>query len=185
MATMLPIVSVVLGLLSVVSVRPRNLLRLRGGAVDESGSQQEQPYDYIIVGGGAAGSVLAERLSVDGETRVLVLEAGSDGRKDMRIRIPAGLVKVFKSERDWNFETEPVTGTSRGVYLCRGKVLGGSSSTNVMLYHRGTPADYDSWAAAGAVGWGPSEVLDYFRKYALSQPSDTRPRPRSSPPAPT
>ena len=82
----------------------------------------------------------------------------------MRIRVPAGLVKVFKSDRDWDFETEPVQGTNRGVYLCRGKVLGGSSCTNVMLYHRGTPADYDSWVQNGAVGWGPSEVLDYYRR---------------------
>ena len=141
------------------SAAPREnvLRRLRGG-------QSEETWDYVIVGGGAAGCVLAERLSADPECRVLVLEAGTDGSRDMRIRIPAGLVKVFKSERDWDFETEPVRGTNRGVYLCRGKVLGGSSSTNVMLYHRGSPADYDSWVQQGAVGWGPSEVLDYYRR---------------------
>ena len=141
------------------SAAPREapLWRLRGGAADDT-------WDYIIVGGGAAGCVLAERLSADPENRVLMLEAGTDGSRDLRIRIPAGLVKVFKSERDWDFETEPVKGTNRGVYLCRGKVLGGSSCTNVMLYHRGTPADYDSWVQQGAVGWGPSEVLDYYRR---------------------
>jgi len=127
-------------------------------------AEETAAWDYIIIGGGAAGCVLAERLSADPDTRVLVLEAGTDGRRDMRIRVPAGLIKVFKSERDWDFETEPVDGTDRGVYLCRGKVLGGSSSTNVMLYHRGTPADYESWVEAGADGWGPSEVLDYYRK---------------------
>jgi choline dehydrogenase-like flavoprotein len=131
-------------------------LRLRGGAAET--------WDYIVVGGGTAGCVLSERLSADPDNRVLVLEAGTDGSRDMRIRIPAGLVKVFKSERDWDFETEPVQGTNRGIYLCRGRVLGGSSATNVMLYHRGTPADYDSWVQKGAVGWGPSEVLDYFRR---------------------
>ena len=141
----------------------KSLHRLRGGAVDESGGTSET-WDYVIIGGGAAGCVLAERLSADPENRVLLLEAGTDGSRDMRIRVPAGLVKVFKSERDWDFDTEPVPGTNRGVYLCRGKVLGGSSSTNVMLYHRGTPADYDSWVQKGAVGWGPSEVLDYFRR---------------------
>ena len=115
--------------------------------------------DYIIVGGGAAGCVLAERLTAaDPECRVLMLEAGVDGSRDMRIRVPAALVKVFKSEHDWDFHTEPVDGTRRGVYLCRGKVLGGSSSTNVMLYHRGTPADYDSWVARGAEGWGPGQI---------------------------
>jgi choline dehydrogenase-like flavoprotein len=141
------------------SAAPREsvLHRLRGG-------QSEETWDYVIIGAGAAGCVLAERLSADPECRVLVLEAGTDGSRDMRIRIPAGLVKVFKSERDWDFETEPVRGSNRGVYLCRGKVLGGSSSTNVMLYHRGTPADYDSWVQQGAVGWGPSEVLDYYRR---------------------
>jgi len=143
--------------------RPENLLRFRGGAVDEA-PPAEETWDYILVGGGAAGCVLAERLSQDPENRVLVLEAGNDGSRDMRIRVPAGLVKVFKSEYDWDFETEPVEGTNRGVYLCRGKVLGGSSCTNVMLYHRGTPADYDSWVQQGAVGWGPSEVLDYYRR---------------------
>lgn len=131
--------------------------RLRGGGGGGT-------WDYVIVGGGAGGCVLAERLSADPENRVMLLEAGTDGSCDMRIRIPAALVKVFKSDRDWDFETEPVQGTNRGVYLCRGKVLGGSSSTNVMLYHRGTPADYDSWVQKGAIGWGPAEVLDYFRR---------------------
>ena len=137
-----------------------SLGRLRGG--ESSPPADEAAWDYIIVGGGAAGCVLADRLSANPENRVLLLEAGEWGSNDMRIRIPAGLVKVFKSERDWDFDTEPVPGTSRGVYLCRGKVMGGSSSTNVMLYHRGAPADYESWVNAGAVGWGPSEVLDYF-----------------------
>uniref|UniRef100_A0A7S2IFJ9 Glucose-methanol-choline oxidoreductase N-terminal domain-containing protein n=1 Tax=Haptolina brevifila TaxID=156173 RepID=A0A7S2IFJ9_9EUKA len=108
---------------------------------------------------------MAERLSAEPDARVLVLEAGTDGRNDLRIRIPAALIKVFKSERDWDFNTEPNAATKgREVYLCRGKVLGGSSCTNVMLYHRGTAADYNNWLAAGADGWGPSEVLEYYRK---------------------
>ena len=138
--------------------------RLRGGdaATEEPG---EAPWDYIIVGGGAAGCVMAQRLSGQSDARVLVLEAGTDASSDMRVRIPAALIKVFKSERDWDFTTEPNDATSdRGVYLCRGKALGGSSCTNVMLYHRGTPADYDSWVEAGAEGWGPNDVLDYYRK---------------------
>lgn len=141
-------------------VQHEPLFRLRGG--EAAPPAEETSWDYIIIGGGAAGCVLADRLTTNPENRVLLLEAGDWGSRDMRIRIPAGLVKVFKSERDWDFETEPVPGTSRGVYLCRGKVMGGSSSTNVMLYHRGAPADYESWVNQGAVGWGPAEVLDYY-----------------------
>ena len=136
---------------------PRQLTRLRGGDLEQAPATPET-WDYIIIGAGAAGCALAERLTADGANRVLLLEAGADASRDLRIRVPAGLVKVFKSEHDWDFETEPVEGTGRGVYLCRGKCTGGSTSTNVMLYHRGTPADYDSWVAKGAVGWGPGEV---------------------------
>jgi len=139
------------------------LWKLRGGDIEE-GQPAAEHWDYIIVGAGAAGCVLADRLTADGTNRVLMLEAGTDASRDLRIRVPAGLVKVFKSERDWDFETEPVEGTGRGVYLCRGKCTGGSSSTNVMLYHRGTPADYESWVAKGAVGWGAADVLEYYRK---------------------
>lgn len=142
------------------TVRPSSSLwRLRGGQADiEAGTPPPERWDYIIIGAGAAGCVLADRLTADGKNRVLLLEAGADASRDLRIRVPAGLVKVFKSEHDWDFESEPVEGTGRGVYLCRGKCTGGSSSTNVMLYHRGTPADYDNWVSKGAVGWGPGEV---------------------------
>ena len=139
------------------------MLRLRGGS-STANEAPDAPWDYIIVGAGAAGCVMADRLSA-ANARVLLLEAGSDGSRDLRIRIPAGLIKVFKSEYDWDFNTEPEAATNdRSVYLCRGKVLGGSSCTNVMLYNRGSPADYDSWVAAGAEGWGPDAVLHYYRK---------------------
>jgi len=146
-----------------VPTTARRLIALRGG-VAAAEQLAEEPWDYIIVGGGAAGCVMAERLSA-AEARVLVLEAGTDASRDLRIRVPAGLIKVFKSERDWDFTTEAGQGTSgRGIYLCRGKALGGSSCTNVMLYNRGSPADYNSWVAAGAEGWGPDSVLHYYRK---------------------
>jgi len=143
----------------------RRLASLRGGGGNAVAEEPtEQPWDYIIIGGGAAGCVMADRLSAT-DARVLVLEAGTDGSNDLRIRVPAGLIKVFKSERDWDFNTEPQSATcDRSVYLCRGKVLGGSSCTNVMLYNRGSAADYDSWVAAGAEGWGPDSVLHYYRK---------------------
>lgn len=148
---------------------PLTVSRLRGGSASAEEPSAEESWDYIIIGGGAAGCVMADRLSAADEgskkARVLVLEAGTDASKDLRVRVPAGLIKVFKSERDWDFSTEQEAATSeRGVYLCRGKALGGSSCTNVMLYHRGSPADYDSWVAAGADGWGPDEVLRYYRK---------------------
>eukprot|EP00316_Scyphosphaera_apsteinii_P023312 CAMPEP_0119320326 /NCGR_PEP_ID=MMETSP1333-20130426/52130_1 /TAXON_ID=418940 /ORGANISM="Scyphosphaera apsteinii, Strain RCC1455" /LENGTH=577 /DNA_ID=CAMNT_0007327023 /DNA_START=162 /DNA_END=1898 /DNA_ORIENTATION=- len=128
-------------------------------------SPAAEEYDYIILGGGTAGCVLANRLSADSSNRVLVLEAGGDSTGDMRVKVPAAVVKLFKTDCDWDFET-PTDARLNGnaVYICRGKMLGGSSCTNVMLYHRGTAADYDSWEAAGARGWGPKDVLPYYLK---------------------
>jgi len=150
---------------SIQSARPHRgaVLRLRGGEAGESAPEQE--WDYIILGGGAAGCVLANRLSADPSIRVLVLEAGADASRDLKVRIPAMLIKVLRSEMDWNYETEPDKALNdHPVYLCRGKTLGGSSCANVQLYQRGSEADYKSWEQAGAVGWGPSDVLPYFRK---------------------
>lgn len=127
-------------------------------------ARAEGKYDYIVAGGGTAGCVLANRLSQDGSKRVLVLEAGTADYKHPYVKIPAGIVKLFKSRLDWDYTSsagaEPGL-TNRGVYLCRGKVLGGSSCANVMLYHRGTEEDYDAW---GVQGWGGAEVLDFFKK---------------------
>lgn len=75
---------------------------------------------------------------------------------------PSG--QVLRSELDWNYETEPAGNVAHPVYLCRGKSLGGSTCTNVMLYQRGTPADYKAWETAGASGWGPADVLPYYRR---------------------
>lgn len=151
-------------LLSVQSARLPGrsaLLRLRGGGGAET---PQEEWDYIILGGGAAGCVLANRLSADPSNRVLVLEAGGDASRDLKVRIPAMLIKVLRSDIDWNFETVPDGPCDHSVYLCRGKTLGGSSCTNVQLYHRGTEADYKAWEQAGATGWGPKDVLPYFRK---------------------
>lgn len=121
-------------------------------------------YDYIIVGAGSAGCVLAARLTEDSAARVLLLEAG--GRDTAReIRIPAAFSKLFKTAVDWNYSTEPEPHlNNRRLYWPRGKVLGGSSSINAMIYIRGNAADYDRWASLGNRGWGFADVLPYFKK---------------------
>ncbi|HET9074081.1 MAG TPA: GMC family oxidoreductase N-terminal domain-containing protein [Solirubrobacteraceae bacterium] len=121
-------------------------------------------YDYVIVGAGSAGCVLANRLSADPSVRVLLIEAGGKDRSP-NIKIPAAFAKQFHTKLDWDFATEPepyVDG--RSLYVPRGKSLGGSSSMNAMLYVRGRPFDYDGWAAQGAPGWDYNGVLPYFMK---------------------
>ena len=119
-------------------------------------------FDYIIVGAGSAGCVLANRLSADPAVTVLLLEAGGKDRSP-NIKIPAAFSKQFHSKLDWDFATEPEPHVDgRELYIPRGKTLGGSSSMNAMLYVRGRPLDYDGWEAQGAPGWGYRDVLPYF-----------------------
>ena len=122
-------------------------------------------FDYIIAGAGTAGCVLANRLSADGRSSVLLLEAGGDDRSPW-IRVPLGYGKTFTDARfNWKYYAEPDPGLAeRRIYWPRGKVLGGSSSINAMVYIRGHRGDYDDWAAAGNPGWSYAEVLPYFRK---------------------
>ena len=121
-------------------------------------------YDYVIVGAGSAGCVLANRLSVDPSVRVLLLEAGGRDRSP-NIKIPAAFAKQFHTKLDWDYMTEPEPHVDdRSLYVPRGKGLGGSSSMNAMLYVRGRPLDYEAWAAQGAPGWGYQDVLPYFLK---------------------
>jgi choline dehydrogenase len=122
-------------------------------------------YDYIIVGAGSAGCILANRLTASGRHRVLLLEAGGSDRHPW-IRIPIGYGRTFNDPRfNWMYEAEPdpTLGSRRGFWP-RGKVLGGSSSINAMVYVRGQPGDFDDWAAAGNPGWGWQDVLPYFKK---------------------
>ncbi len=120
-------------------------------------------YDYIIVGAGSAGCVLADRLSADGKTRVLLLEAGPTDKKQ-EVHIPAAFSKLFKTPLDWDYETEPQEHMAgRKLYWPRGKMLGGSSSINAMIYQRGNPLDYDRWANLGNAGWSYRDVLPYFK----------------------
>lgn len=128
--------------------------------------QETDHWDFIIVGGGTAGCVLADRLSADGRYRVLMLEAG--GRDDgFWIRIPAGFAKLLTgAQYNWRFETEPEENTfQRKIVVPRGKGLGGSSLINGMIFVRGQKQDYDGWAQAGATGWGFDDVLPYFKKF--------------------
>lgn len=122
-------------------------------------------YDYIIIGAGSAGCVLANRLSADPRNRVLLLEAGGADHSPF-IHIPVGYARTIKDPKvNWRFETEPDAGTRDRVHVWpRGKVLGGSSSINAMLYVRGQAQDYDAWERAGCAGWSYDSVLPFFRK---------------------
>ena len=128
-------------------------------------STMAKTYDYIIVGAGSAGCVLANRLTEDDGAQVLLLEAGG---RDWHpyIHIPLGMGKLHERRMfDWGFVTEPEPGLNgRSIEASRGKVLGGSSSINVMAYTRGHPGDFDRWAQKGATGWSYADVLPYFKR---------------------
>ena len=127
------------------------------GSIDE--------FDYVIIGAGSAGCVLANRLSEGGRHSVCVLEAGPPDRS-VYIHIPVGWVKVaFNPDLTWQFATEPVPGAAdRRIPIMLGKTLGGSSSINGLCVFRGQHADYDNWARLGNPGWSFKEVLPYFKK---------------------
>jgi choline dehydrogenase-like flavoprotein len=122
-------------------------------------------FDYVVVGAGSAGCVLAARLSEDPSVKVALLEAGPPD-KSVLLHCPAGLALIAKSgQANWGYETVPQAGLGgRRGYQPRGKVLGGSSSVNAMIYARGVPSDYDGWAAEGNAGWGWQDVLPVFRR---------------------
>ena len=134
-------------------------------------------YDYIVIGAGSAGCVVANRLTEDPETRVLLLEAGNPDTKP-EIHIPAKCISLVGSEVDWGYFSEPEpylsdreapSLTGRKMFCSRGKVLGGSSSINFMMYVRGNSYDYDLWQSLGNPGWGYQSVLPYFKKSEQQQ----------------
>ena len=120
--------------------------------------------DYVIVGAGSAGCVLAARLSEDPNVSVLLLEAGGPDTAP-ELHVPAMFPIVFKSSLDWDLLGEPEPGLGgRRLYLPRGRVIGGSGSINAMIYLRGHRADFDGWAEGGCTGWSYDEVLPYFKR---------------------
>ncbi|MGO8916977.1 MAG: GMC family oxidoreductase, partial [Stellaceae bacterium] len=121
-------------------------------------------FDYIIIGSGSAGSVLAHRLSADPAARVLLLEAGGSD-KSLLVRMPAGIGRLGTPQFNWQYDTAPQPALKgRRLYWPRGKTLGGSSSINAMVYIRGQAADYDRWRQLGNAGWSYADVLPFFIK---------------------
>ena len=122
-------------------------------------------FDYIIVGGGSAGCVMANRLSANPNTRVCLLEAGPDDNS-LLVRMPAGIIALMRSnKRNWRYYTAPQEAlNNRELYIPRGKTLGGSSAVNAMIYTRGHRWDYDHWAELGNKGWGWDDVLPIFKR---------------------
>src|ERR1700724_562014 len=129
------------------------------------GVRSGESFDYIVVGAGSAGCVLADRLTACGRYRVLLLEAGGKDR-NVWIHIPLGYGKLFSNPKvNWLYTTEPEPElNNRRIIQPRGKVLGGSSSINGLLYIRGQHEDYDHWRQLGNPGWSYEDVLPYFRK---------------------
>src|SRR5450432_3228457 len=121
-------------------------------------------YDFIIIGAGSAGCVLANRLSADSRYTVLLLEAGGPDKK-LEIHIPGAYTKLNHTKCDWSFWTEPQAYVDqRRLYVPRGKTLGGCSSTNAMAYVRGNKEDFNEWATLGNRGWSYEDVLPFFKR---------------------
>jgi choline dehydrogenase len=139
-------------------------------------------FDHVIVGAGSAGCVLANRLTEDGSRRVLLLEFGGSDRSVL-IQMPSALsIPMNMPKYNWGFETEPEPGLGgRRLHTPRGKVLGGSSSINGMVWVRGNPLDFEEWESLGAAGWGYADVLPYFRRADAHAGGDTQYRDTEGP----
>ena len=139
-------------------------------------SPASETFDYVVVGAGSAGAALAARLSESGRHSVLLLEAGGDDKRQ-EVTIPAAFSKTFKSALDWNYETAPQPALQgRTIYWPRGKMLGGSSSNNAMMWVVGFASDYELWGELAGPGWGWSEVKRLLDKVAVSVEDQRDPR---------
>ncbi len=150
----------------------RGLLPLRQGkrpacrAIERTKMQNASTYDYIVVGAGSAGAVVASRLTESGAHRVLLLEAGTQGSNFFWSRVPVGVAKMIDDPAvNWCYDSEPDEGSGgRRIAVPRGRMLGGSSSINGMVYIRGQAQDYDHWAQLGNRGWSYQDVLPIFKR---------------------
>jgi choline dehydrogenase len=141
-----------------------------------------ETFDYVVVGGGTAGCIVASRLAEAGDASVLLLEAGGSDLRPM-IQIPIGYARLlFDKDVNWLYETEPDAGLAgRRSFWPRGKVLGGSGSINAMVYMRGLPNDFDDWRSMGNVGWGYDDVLPFFKRVEDHDDGDPRYHGRGGP----
>lgn len=144
---------------------------------------KDDRYDFIVVGSGSAGGVLAARLSEDSRYKVLCLEAGVKGARYIWTRPPLGVVFLVNNPVvDWRYESEP--GASHGnrrIPVPRGKLLGGSSAINAIVYNRGQKLDYDTWSKLGCRGWSYAEVLPYLKKIESTDLGSDEYRGRNGP----
>ena len=147
-----------------------------------SSTNNNDPFDYVIIGAGTAGCVLANRLSVDRRSRICLIEAGPADTY-LPIHVPPLIGMAIQNPRlNWGYSTAPQRHLDgRSVIIPRGRVLGGSSSINGMVYFRGHPGDFDDWAAAGNPGWRYEDVLPYFKRFETWEGGETALRGGSGP----
>lgn len=166
-----------------VTARPRRVFAVGQALRTKGGRRLRTDFDFIVVGGGSAGCVIASRLSEDPSKRVLLVEAGPDSN-EWRIRMPLAVDRLLTSDTyNWNFAAQADPGLGgRSMAHPRGRVLGGSSAINGMVYTRGNPQDYDEWERDfGCDGWGYGAVLPYFKRMESAASGDDRYRGRSGP----
>lgn len=143
----------------------------------------EETYDYIVVGAGSSGATLATRLAERQPGRVLLLEAGAARERDFWVKVPLGIAKILTDAKYvWQFQTTPqMQLAGQQIYWPRGRMPGGSSSVNGMIYVRGEPAEFDHWSELGNPGWDYASLLPYFKRLESASFGDADRRGRDGP----